>query len=377
MTESLRLPDTMTGVVLTGYGGFERLEYRNDLPVPRPNQGEVVINVHTAGMNNTDINTRTGWYHQQVASGTTAHAGGATGLDVAEHGMGAWAGDIQFPCIQGADVSGHIVATGNGVDPSRIGQRVVCDPYCRAADDAIGIKSAQFLGAERDGGFAQFCVVPAENAHSVRGIDFNDAELATLPCSAGTAMNMLLMAGVGPGDRVIVTGASGGVGTFLIQIARHLGADVAAIASADKHRLLADLGAHVVDRKGSDPVDAACVALGDSPTVAADVVGGDSFGALIDALARGGRYVTAGAIAGPIVRLDLRTLYLKNLEFYGSAAYRRDTFPTLLEICAANGITPIVASEWRLDQIVDAQRAFLAKTHVGSIVLSIPPAEVT
>ena len=114
-----------------------------------------------------------------------------------------------------------------------------------------------------------------------------------------------------PGDRVIVTGASGGVGTFLIQIARHLGADVAAIASADKHRLLADLGAHVVDRKGSDPVDAACVPLGDSPTVAADVVGGDSFGALIDALARGGRYVTAGAIAGPIVRLDLRTLYLK------------------------------------------------------------------
>jgi len=187
-------------------------------------------------------------------------------------------------------------------------------------------------------------------------------------------MNMMLMAGVGAGDRVIVTGASGGVGTFLIQIARHLGAEVAAIASAGKHHLLEGLGARVVDRNGRNPVGEACAALGGSPTVVADVVGGDTFGSLIDALARGGRYVTAGAIAGPIVELDLRTLYLKSLAFYGSAAYRRDTFPALLQICAAGGITPIVASEWRLDQIADAQRAFLGKDHVGSIVFRIPAA---
>ena len=191
------------------------------------------------------------------------------------------------------------------------------------------------------------------------------------------AMNMLLMAGVGPGDRVIVTGASGGVGTFLIQIAADLGADVAAIASADKHRLLADLGAHVVDRKGSDPVDAACVALGDPPTVAADVVGGDSFGALIDALAHGGRYVTAGAIAGPIVRLDLRTLYLNA----PSSTDRPPTGATPSQRCSRS--VPPTASHrsWRRSgasiKLSMPNSAFLAKNHVGSIVLSIPPAEVT
>jgi len=355
----------MSGVVLTGYGGFERLEYRDDLPVPQPRPDEVVINVRAAGINNTDINTRTGWYQDAVTSGTTED-GEAVGFDV-ERGRGGWAGDISFPRVQGADVSGHIAAVGVDVDPSRLGDRVVCDPYCRADG------SAEFLGSERDGGFAQFCAVPAANAHSVARMAIGDAELATLPCSAGTAMNMMLIASVGPGDRVIVTGASGGVGTFLIQIGRHLGADVVAIASADKHAALAALGAHVVDRHSQHPVRDACDALAAAPTVVADVVGGALFRSLIGALERGGRYVTAGAIAGPVVELDLRTLYLNSLEFYGSAVYRRDTFPALLDILAAGGIDPIVDSEWPLEQIVEAQRAFLAKTHVGSIVLTVPP----
>ncbi len=313
------LPTQMTGVVLTGYGGFDRLDYRDDLPMPVPAPDEVLIHVSAAGMNNTDINTRTGWYNEDVTSGTTA-GGGAEGFGVAVDGMGAWAGDIAFPRIQGADVSGRIVAVGAAVTDARIGERVVCDPYCRAADDRDGIESAAFLGSERDGGFAQFCAVPSGNAHVVPEIEIEigDRELATLPCSAGTAMNMLLMASVRAGDRVIVTGASGGVGTFLIQIAQHLGAEVSAIASAHKHATLKPLGARLVDRGGIDPVGAAVAELSGAPTVIADVVGGPAFAQLIDALARNGRYVTAGAIGGPLVELDLRTLYLKNLEFYGS-----------------------------------------------------------
>lgn len=372
------LPDRMAGVLLLGYGGFEQLEYREDLPVPDPRPGEVLVHVSAAGMNNTDINTRTGWYSRTVTSGTTAD-GASVGFGVASDGMGAWAADIDFPRIQGADVSGRIVAVGPGVASERLDERVVCDPYCRAVGDGTGIESAAFLGSERDGGFAQFCAVPAENAHAVPevdvGIDISEAALATLPCSGGTAMNMLLMASVGPGDRVIVTGASGGVGTFLIQIARHLGADVSAIASADKHEVLEPLGAHLVDRGGSDPVARAAAALGAAPTVVADVVGGPAFGPLIDSLGRGGRYVTAGAIGGPLVELDLRTLYLKNLEFYGSTAYLRDTLPTLLQILGEGGIRPLVHSEWPLDRIADAQRAFLAKNHVGSMVLRPPPLE--
>ena len=233
------------------------------------------------------------------------------------------------------------------------------------------------LGAERDGGFAQFCLVPAVNAHPVPDVAIDDAALATLPCSAGTAMNMLLITSVGPGDRVIVTGGSGGVGTFLIQIARHLGAEVVAIASLDKHAALGALGAHVVDRAGADPVGAARAMLGAPPTVIADVVGGEAFGSLIDSLGRGGRYVAAGAVAGPLVELDLRTLYLKNLEFYGWAAYRRDTFPSLMRVLASGGLDPLVDSQWPLDQIVAAQRAFLTRSHVGSMVLVVPPASLT
>ena len=372
MAVNAPLPKLMTGVVLTGYGGLDRLQYRTDLPVPHPRADEVVVHVSAAGMNNTDINTRTGWYNQAVESGTTAD-GGTAGFGVANQGMGAWAGDVEFPRIQGADVSGRIVAVGRNVATSRVGQRVVCDPYCRAADDNTGIQSAAFLGSERDGGFAQFCAVPAVNAHVVPSDTINDVELATLPCSAGTAMNMMLMASVGPGDRVIVTGASGGVGTFLIQIARRLGAEVSAIASADKHAALASLGAHLIDRGGDDPIAAAAQALSGAPTVVADVVGGASFGSLIGSLGRGGRYVTAGAIAGPLVELDLRTLYLKNLEFYGSTAYRRDTFPALLQMLSEEGLRPIVHSEWPLAQIADAQQAFLSKSHVGSLVLR-PPA---
>jgi NADPH:quinone reductase-like Zn-dependent oxidoreductase len=356
MPEVAPLPARMSGVVLTGYGGYECLEYREDLPVPRPRGDEVLINLRAAGINNTDVNTRTRWYDN---SGTVG-----------------WGGDIQFPRIQGADVSGRIVAAGVGVDPSRLGQRVVCDPYCCRSGDAVALASPQFLGAQRDGGFAQFCAVPAANAHPVPDIDIDDAKLATLPCSAGTAMNMMLIAAVGPGDRVIITGASGGVGTFLIQIARHLGAEVAAIASADKHQALTALGAHVVDRHSADPVSDARDALQAAPTVVADVVGGAGFGSLIDVLAPAGRYVTAGAIAGPLVELDLRTLYLNNLQFYGSSTYRSDTFPKLLEILAAGGIDPIVDSLWRLDQIVAAQRAFLAKTHIGSLVLTVPPVSI-
>jgi NADPH:quinone reductase-like Zn-dependent oxidoreductase len=350
MPDMASLPTSMWGVVLTGYGGYERLEYREDLPVPRPRRDEVLINVRAAGINNTDVNTRTRWYDNSATGG--------------------WGGDIQFPRIQGADVSGHIVAAGVGVDPSRLGQRVVCDPYW--AENG----STRFLGAHRDGGFAQFCAVPAINAHPVPDIAIDDAKLATLPCSAGTAMNMMLIASVRPGDRVIVTGASGGVGTFLIQIARHLGAGVAAIASADKHRALAALGAHMIDRHSCDVVNDARDALGAAPTVVADVVGGAGFASLIAALGPGGRYVTAGAIAGPLVELDLRTLYLNNLEFYGSSTYRSDTFPKLLDILAAGGIDPIVDSLWPLDQIVAAQRAFLTKTHVGSLVLTLPPVSI-
>ena len=368
------IPATMTGVQLTGYGGLEKLRLRDDLPVPRPGQGEVLIQVAAAGMNNTDINTRTGWYSQAVETGTTED-GGQAGFGVASGGMGDWGGDIVFPRIQGADVVGRIATVGEGVSASRVGERVVCQPYLSDPDDEEGLESAGFLGANRDGGFAQFTVVPEGNAVAIpEGVAATDAEIATLPCSGGTAMNMLLMAGLKAGDRVLVTGASGGVGTFLVQIAKHAGAEVVAVCGKDKQAAVQELGADaVIDRSVEDLAAAALQANGGRNfTLVADVVGGTQFTDYLAVLARGGRYVTAGAIAGPLVTLDLRTLYLKSLSFFGSTVYRRDVFPALLRALAEGGIKPAVEATRPLAEIGAAQEAFLAKRHVGSFVL-IPP----
>lgn len=371
------IPDRMAAVHLTGYGGLECLKYRTDVPVPRPGPGEVLVRVTAAGMNNTDINTRTGWYNAGVDDGTTAE-GGRTGFGVESGGMGDWAGDIRFPRIQGADCAGRIAAVGEGVDPARTGERVVCAPYIYDPEDPEWLENAGFLGSEHDGAFARFTRLPARNAVAVaEDLPFTDAQLATLPCSGGTAMNMMLMAGLKEGDVVLVTGASGGVGTFLIQIAKHCGAEVAAVCAASKADDVRAIGAdHVIDRAGADHAGAALAATeGRRFTLIADVVGGTRFAEYLSLLKRGGRYVTAGAIAGPHVNLDLRTLYLKNLSFFGSTVYLPETFPRLIEILHEGGLKPAVAATRPLSEIRQAQEAFLQKTHVGSMVL-IPPQEL-
>ena len=187
-------------------------------------------------------------------------------------------------------------------------------------------------------------------------------------------MNMLRMAGAKQGDLALVIGASGGVGTYLVQILKALGAEVIAMASHDKHSALRDLGAdHLFERDTTDLVNAIMeVTGGKKLSLVADVVGGDQFSLFLHLLRRGGRYVTAGAIAGPLVELDLRTLYLKNLSLFGSTVYLRETFPALIDMVVSNRIKPFSAGTWPLSEIKAAQTAFLEKKHVGSLVL-LPP----
>ncbi|MEO1275841.1 MAG: alcohol dehydrogenase catalytic domain-containing protein, partial [Pseudomonadota bacterium] len=186
------LPDTMTCVELTGHGGLDMLQVRTDRPVPTPGPGEVLIAVTAAGVSNTDINTRTGWYNSGVKSGTTAEGAkdgfGEEGGATAANAMGDWTVALGFPRIQGADCAGRIVAVGEGVYPARIGERVVCAPYVLDPDDATGLESARFLGADFDGAFADFTVIAARNAIAVPDdLAVDDTALATLPCSGGTA----------------------------------------------------------------------------------------------------------------------------------------------------------------------------------------------
>ena len=347
----MELPERMSGVVLTGHGGPAMLDWREDLAVPRPGRGDVIIEVGAAAVNNTDINTRIGWYSKGDG----------------DAGDAAWNGAaLKFPRIQGADLCGRIVAVGEGVDPRRIGERVLIEPCLREANGA-GLATPWYFGSECDGGFAGFCRVAARHAHRIES-DLSDVELASFPCSYSTAENMLTRTAVGAGERVLVTGASGGVGSAAVQLARARGAEVIALTSAAKAEALRALGAAQAIDRGEDLL----AVLGqNSVDVVIDLVGGAGWPALPEVLRPGGRYGVAGAIAGPIVELDLRTLYLKDLSFFGCTVLQPEVFGNLIGRIERGEIRPLVAETYPLSEIGAAQAAFAEKGHIGKIVLEL------
>ncbi|MGI9607792.1 MAG: alcohol dehydrogenase family protein [Acidimicrobiales bacterium] len=355
----------MAAVWLTGHGGLDRLEYRTDVPVPVPASGQVLVRVLAAGVNNTDINTRTGWYSKSVSSGTGE---GSDGFGVPDDGDGAWSGEpLAFPLIQGADACGQVVAVGEGVDKRRVGDRVLIRALYRP-DGAESPVAVLTYGSDSDGAFAQYTVCRSTDALVVDS-DWTDEELASLPCAYSTAEGMLDRASVAA-ERVLITGASGGVGSAAIQLAKRRGAEVLAISQAAKASELRGIGADTVLDRADDLIDA----LGEqSVDVVLDVVGGSGFPALLDLLRPGGRYATVGAIAGPIVDLDLRTLYLKDLTLFGSTYQPDHVFENLVKYVEADEIRPLVAGTYPLSAIAEAQDEFLSKRHTGKLVLIPPP----
>ena len=354
----MTIPATMRAVLLTGNGGFEKLELRDDVPVPQPRAGEVLIRVGAAGVNNTDINTRIGWYSKAVAEAT--ETGGVTGIAGARDD--GWSGAaFQFPRIQGADACGRIVAVGAGVEASRIGQRVLVEPVFQGASQFGAI----YFGSEVDGAFAEYARAPSVHAHTIVS-KFTDADLASFPCAYSAAENMLTRNALKAGERVLITGASGGVGSAAVQLANRRGAEVTAMAGADKAEAVLALGATQVI-----PRDADLAALFGPEyfDAAVDIVGGAQFASILNSLKRGGRCGVAGAISGPIIDLDLRTLYLKDLRLLGCTILEPEVFPNLIGYIERGEIKPLVAATYPLAGIVVAQEAFLTKRHVGKIVL--------
>lgn len=341
------IPATMIAVQLTGHGGPENLFYNESVPVPVPGPNDVLIRVTAAGINNTDINTRIGWYSK------TGNADDA-----------AWTGTpLQLPRIQGADGSGRIVAVGANVAPSRIGERVIV----RTMMPGQTPYDLVTLGSELDGAFAQFLRVPAIHAFKVE-CDWSDVELASIPCAYSTAENLLTRAQV-KAERVLVTGASGGVGTAAVQLAKRRGAEVIAMCAPDKADDLRALGA---DQTIPRDADLAAVLGHDSVDVVIDVVAGPQFPAFLDVLRRGGRYAVSGAIAGPLVTLDVRTLYLKDLTLIGCTLQSDSVFRNLVSYIEHNEIRPLIARTYPLRDIARAQGDFTAKRFTGKLVLEIP-----
>ncbi|WP_337954823.1 alcohol dehydrogenase family protein [Sedimenticola selenatireducens] len=330
---------------------MDKLVLRDDIPVPVPGPRDVLIKISAAGVNNTDINTRIGWYSK--SNGDSEDAG--------------WAGNpIQLPRIQGADVCGKVVAVGEQVDTSLLNERVLVEPCILEAGGKV-LDQPWYFGSECDGGFAEYTVVAARHAHKINS-KLTAIELASFPCSYSTAENLLTRAEVGAKDVVLVTGASGGVGSAVVQLAKARRAQVIGVTSPSKADRIMDLGADrtlardasLVQELGNGTVD-----------VVIDLVAGKQWPDLLNVLRPFGRYAVSGAIAGPFVELDVRTLYLKDLSLFGCTVLDEVVFPNLIKRIEAGEISPVVAKTFSLTQIPEAQQLFETKQHVGKFVIDI------
>lgn len=329
----------MKAIVTTGNGGYDKLVYQ-DVPTPIVGAGEVLIQVLAAGVNNTEINTRLGWYKD-----------------------GGWDIATPFPFIQGTDCCGQVAEVARDVAGSLVGARVLVRPCMRP--DGFGSMRNIWMGSDFDGAFAQFVKMPATEIFVINS-NWSDIELGSIPCSYGSAENMLLRAKVSVNEHVLIAGASGGVGSAAVQLAKLRGAIVTAVVSAAKTNQALEIGADRVVVRGADIADV----LGDETVdVVVDNVGGADFESMLRVLRRGGRYVSSGAIGGPVVNLDLRTFYLKDLTLIGCTAWDEPVFENLVSYIEKNQIKPLVAKTFALQDIASAQIEFLEKKHFGKFVL--------
>ena len=339
----MTLPATMCAVQLVAHGGPEALRWRDDLPLPKPAAGEALVQVLAAGVNMTDVNTRIGWY--------------------AADGQGGWAGAMALPRIQGADLCGSVVAHGPGVTVPPLGARVICST-CQPEPTPENSMAIRVIGSEYDGAFAQFCAVPARYLHDVSASPLSDTEIGGMPCAFGTANNMLHRAGLQAGERVLVTGASGGVGLAAVQLAALQGASVTGQCSVAKAGAVAAAGATVLDRDATPAPDSFDLVI--------DVVGGPGWASRLNALCPGGRYATAGAVGGPEVTGDLRVIYLKDLTLYGCTNQSEAGFAALVAAINRGTLRPLISRTYPLRDIATAQADLVAGRYPGKLVL-LPP----
>ncbi|WP_127560501.1 zinc-binding dehydrogenase [Saccharospirillum alexandrii] len=359
----------MTAMVLTGHGGIEQLDYRTDVPTPRPGPGEVLVRVTATAKNNTDRKAREGLYPTQDNDEVTSFQMGGKAT-------------LTFPRIQGADVVGRVAAVGDGVSPERLGERGLLDfniyPDARRTLNLI----PDYYGHGADGGYADYIAVPADQFHHVSNADLDDAQLATLGmCSYQTALHMLTSARVKVGERILVTGASGGVGTALIQLCRTIGAIPYALSQADKTEALLTLGAEAVfDRSNMQGfTERVLAATGGYPMDAVmDLVGGESTNRFIDTMIvdmhkrnDNPRLSIAGASGGNVSELLWTKMYLYQVQLFGVSHGTREEADQLMEWIRSGELKPVLHATFKLSDLHRAETYFMnrASNYLGKIVI--------
>jgi alcohol dehydrogenase len=351
----------MKAIVTTGNGGYEKLVYK-DVPIPRIGNGEVLIKVLAAGVNNTEINTRLGWYSSSVTESTNTISD-IEAKSTRQNADGGWNNHTPFPLIQGTDCCGLVVSVAKDADSNLIGTRVLIRPCIR--ENGFNTLDNVWMGSDFDGAFAQYVKIKQSEVFPIT-CDWSDAELGTIPCAYGTSENMLHRADLKAGETVLITGASGGVGSASVQLAKRRKAKVIAIAGGNKQSKVLQLGADLVLGRFDDLL----AELGEkSVDVIIDNVAGGGFPSMLKLLKRGGRLVSSGAIAGPIVDLDMRDMYLKDITLIGTTAWAEPVFTNIISYIEQQEIKPVLAKSFPLESIVEAQEEFLKKMHVGKFVL--------
>ena len=348
----------MKGVYLIGHGGFEKLQYKQDILKPALLSNEVLIKTHAAGINNTDINTRIAWYAKNNKEGNNINLG-INGIESLKNSDGSWSGSsIKFPRIQGIDSCGEIVEVGSEVDKNRLGERVLVNPCMKINSKYV------FFGSEIDGAFAEFTKVQDQFAIKINS-NLTSEELSSFPCSYSTAENMLTKTKLSKGETILISASSGGVGSAAIPLAKRRGAYVIAMSSPKKIHDIKKLGTDkIVERDKLFTLD------NQSIDVVIDLVGGHYSNIMIDKLKRFGRYASAGAVSRPFADIDIRTIYLKDLSLFGCTVLEKNVFKNLVKYIENNEIKPLVAKIFNLRDLVDAQKFFLEKKYIGKIVLT-------
>ncbi|MDZ5698947.1 zinc-binding dehydrogenase [Chelativorans sp. M5D2P16] len=368
------VPQTMAAMVLIGHGGTDKLVYRKDVPVPKPGPGEILVKVTATAKNNTDRKAREGLYPTRDKGDVTSFQIGGTPT-------------LTFPRIQGADVVGRVAAAGEGVDPARIGERGLLD-FNLYADERRDINlTPDYFGHGADGGYAEYIAAPADQFHTVENRDLADAELAAMGmCSYQTALHMLNVAGVAPDERVLVTGASGGVGTALIQLCRIMGAVPYALSQREKTDALLALGAEaVLDRSDMQGFTEEVRELtGGAPLDAVmDLVGGDMTDRFIDAMVFDMKRRTtyprlsmAGASAGNLTEIMWTRIYLYQVQIFGVSHGTRAEAAQLIAWIRDGRLKPVLHGAFKLSQLHEAERYFVDRTKdfLGKIVI-VPDSE--
>lgn len=363
------IPASMAAMVLTGHGGIEKLEFQTDVPIPRPGPGEVLVRVTATAKNNTDRKAREGLYPTQNKDEVTSFQMGGKAT-------------LTFPRIQGADVVGRVVAVGEGVSKERLGERGLLDfnlyPDARRTLNLI----PDYYGHGADGGYAEYIAVPSDQFHHIDNAELGDAPLATLGmCSYQTALHMLTSARVKAGERILVTGASGGVGTALIQLCRIMGAIPYALSQADKTEALLALGAEaVLDRSDMQSFTRRVMDATDGYPIDAvmDLVGGESTNQFIDTMTTdmhkrndNPRLSIAGASGGNVSELLWTRIYLYQVQIFGVSHGTREEADQLIEWIRSGELKPVLHAAFKLSDLHRAEEYFMNRgsSYIGKIVI--------